>query len=182
MANVSGPYGLRPSRHQTGGCNRNSTYTIASAYNTNIFYGDPVKLAGTLNNRAVELAAAGDIACGVFAGCSYVDAQGTPRWSKYWPADTVATDVVAYVYDDPDMLFTIEASTAITAASIGQYADWDDTAGSAATGISGQSLDTPAATFTGVKLMGVVPSPDNELGQYAKVEVMFAEHEYKRTS
>lgn len=176
MANLNGPYGLRPVRHLTGGCIRMSEYSIASELAANIFYGDPVEMTGT--GRNITLAAADNAdSIGVFAGCRYVDATGSPVFSKYWPTGTVATDIVAIVYDDPKIVFSAQATT-IAEADVGQLADWNGTAGSAVTGISGNSVDgtSYAATGGALRIMGLVKSPDNAYGAYAKVEVIFAEH------
>lgn len=176
MANTNGAYGLKPLRHLSGGCIRMSEYSIASAYDTNVFTGDPVEMTGTGKNIALAAADNAD-SIGVFAGCRYVDASGQVQNSQYWPADTVATEIVAFVYDDPQIVYSAQ-STTVAAADIGQLADWDGTAGNTATGNSGNQVDgtSYAATGGALRVLGLIPSPDNAYGAYAKVEVMFAEH------
>ena len=176
MANINGPYGLRPLRHLTGGCIRMSEYSIASGLAADIYYGDPVQRAGT--GRNITLAEADNANnIGVFAGCRYVDASGKQVFSKRWPTGTVATEIVASVYDDPKIVFSMQATT-VAEADIGQLADWNGTAGDATTGRSGNSVDgTSFAAIGGaLHVLGLVNSPDNAYGAYAKVEVMFAEH------
>lgn len=179
MANINGAYGLKPLRHMSGGALRCSEYSVASAYNTNIFTGDPVEMTGTGKNVALAAADNADN-IGVFAGCRYVDAAGRQHYSQHWPADQVATDIVALVYDDPNISFSMQATT-VAEADIGQQADWDGTAGSTVTGMSGNQLDGTSLGATGgaLRIMGLIPSPDNAYGAYGKVEVMFAEHVLK---
>lgn len=176
MANANSPFGLRAVRHLSGGVIRLSEYSIASAYNTNIFFGDQVEMTGTGKN--IALAAAGNVdSIGVFGGCRYVDSQGNQVFSKHWPANTVATEIVALVYDDPNIVFEAQAST-IAAADVGQLADWNAGTGSTVTGVSGGYIDgaTYAATNATFRVLGLVPRVDNAYGAYAKVEVVFIEH------
>ena len=176
MANENGPNGLRAVRHSTGGAIRLSEYAIASAYNTDIFTGDQVEMTGT--GKIIAKAAAGNMdSIGVFAGCRYVDAQGRQVFSPMWPANQVATDIRAMVYDDPNIVFEAQVST-IAAADVGQLADWAAGTGNATTGISGGYIDgaTFAASNATFRVLGLVPRVKNEYGAYAKIEVMFIEH------
>jgi hypothetical protein len=177
MANVDRPNGLTFSRYLGGGRNvATNDYTIASAYNTSIFNGDPVKSTGT--DRNVAVAAAGDTMVGVFKGCSYTNAAGDIIFSNYWPASTTATDIVAFVIDDPDAVFTIQGDGAIVAADIGATADLVAGTGDTTTGRSAYELNSSdIATGAGVKIMGLVKRPDNAYGANAEVEVLINEHE-----
>ena len=80
---------------------------IANAYGTAIFYGDFVKLvaAGTVEKAAVTTAAvAGTV--GIFVGCSYTDPNTNQKtFNQQFPASTAADDIMAYVVDDPKLLF-----------------------------------------------------------------------------
>lgn len=180
MANTNAPHGLRAVKHMTGGVVRTNEYTIASAYNTNIFYGDQVEMTGTGKN--VALAAATNVDnIGMFAGCRYVNAAGEQKFSKYWPADTVATEIVALVYDDPNIVFEAQCDT-LAAADIGTLVDWNAGTGSTSTGMSGGYMDVGAGTATTdqtYRLIELKPSPDNAYGAYAKAYVVFAEHVLK---
>ena len=110
MANVNGPVGLVPSRVLGGGCITSNPYSIASAYDTAIHVGDPVEMTGTSNN--IGRAAAGTVnAIGVFAGCKFIDAEGRPQFKPYWPANQVATEIEALVWDDPNIIFRAQADT-----------------------------------------------------------------------
>ncbi|RJQ53485.1 MAG: hypothetical protein C4521_07505 [Actinobacteria bacterium] len=179
MANTNSPFGFRARRHMTGGMIRLSEYSIASAYNANIFFGDPVEMTGTGKN--IQLAPEDNVdSIGVFAGCRYVDSQGNQKFSKYWPAGTTATDIVALVYDDPNIVFEMQVST-IAAADVGQLVDWAAGTGSTVTGVSGAYADTAtaAASNASLRIIGLVPRVDNAYGAYAKIEVVFAEHALK---
>ena len=89
---------------------------IASGYGTAIFYGDFVKLvaAGTLEKAAVTTSVvAGTV--GIFVGCSYTDPSTSQiTFNQQFPASTAASDIMAYVVDDPNVLFTIQADGAPT--------------------------------------------------------------------
>lgn len=181
MANVNSSHGFRPTRHQTGGQIRTNEYSIASAYNTNIFDGDVVEMTGTGKN--VSKAAAGNVDnLGVFHGVRYVDSQGNQKFSKYWPANTVATNIVALVYDDPNIVFECQCDT-LAEADIGTLVDINVGTGSTTTGVAGAYADIGAGTATtdkSLRLVELVKSPDNAYGAYAKALVVFAEHVFGR--
>lgn len=178
MANVDNANGLRPVRHLTGGEIRASHYAIASAYNTNIFTGDVVE---GVADGSIEIAEGANVDnLGVFAGVKYVNASNEQVFSQYWPANTVATEIEALVYDDPNIVFRAQADTA-TAAAIHLLTDWDDGAGSTATGNSGRELAVSSGATTGqsLRIIGKVEEPDNAWGQYVDLEVVFQEHVMK---
>lgn len=180
MANANSPSGLRAVRHIGGGQVRVNNYTIASAYNTDIFHGDVVEMTGTGKNIA-KAAATNVDNLGVFKGCRYVNAQGEQVFSKYWPASTVATEVVAEVYDDPNIVFSGQCDT-LDEADVGQLVDIHVGTGSATTGVSGLYANVGGGTATtgmSLRILGLVSSPDNAYGAYAKAEFIFAEHVMK---
>ena len=50
-----------------------------------------------------------------FMGCSFTDPNTNQKtFSQLWPAGTVASDAMAYVVDDPNVLFAIQADGAPT--------------------------------------------------------------------
>jgi hypothetical protein len=131
---VNGPYGLVPQNLIGGRQFAGSTrmIPIASGYNVSLYFGDPVKFTsdGTLiqsglayNSAATETGGT----LGVFLGCEYTPAGG-PLFGKLraqkWTAGTVASDAVAYICDDPQVVmkaalvaYGTGASTTIAAAS-----------------------------------------------------------------
>lgn len=180
MANVNGPFGLRPVRKLGGGVITQNAYSIAHDYETAIYVGDVVEMSGT--GRDVTKAAATNVDnIGVFRGCSYVDANGSWTFAHYWPGVSDGKkNIVAYVIDDFDVIFECQADT-IAAADIGNLADWNVGTGSANTGISGLYWqdNTKGTTDGSLRAMRLVDRPGNEYGAYAKIEVMFAEHVLK---
>ena len=112
---VNAPYGLKPINLYGGTPFAGATrqYRIASAYNTSIFYGDPVEIinTGTIIKSAITSARATVTTSqivGVFLGCSYVNSQGQTLFAQYFPANTTVptgTYITAYVCNDPNTLF-----------------------------------------------------------------------------
>jgi hypothetical protein len=121
---VDRPYGLKPLNLYGGTPFAGATrqYRIASAYNTSIFYGDPIEMIndGTIIKSAITTARATVTTSqiiGVFLGCSYVNAQGQTIFAQYFPANTTAptgTYITAYVCNDPDTLFKAVIATGAT--------------------------------------------------------------------
>ena len=160
MANQDAAFGFRPVRHLTGGQIRNNTYRITTNYDTALYQGQMVshKTAGT-----IETVAANAIFLGVFNGCQYTDpTTGKPTWAKYYPASTNASDIEAYVFDDPQIVF--EGQHDGTGTEALNFAGFDLTgvAGSAKTGRSTQEIDTSSNDTTGQwKQIGISKDPNN---------------------
>lgn len=163
-------------------------YPIASGYGTSIFRGDMVTLnAGNVERAAVNFTAGA--AVGVLVGVSYTDANMGFLTRGYWPASTVAADAIAYVCDDPDMVFLVQSNAAMAASDLGKNADLVQTsAGSTVTENSGMNLDGgPAATTATLafRVVGLWKSPDNNwTDTFPKVLVMFnhGEHFYRQST
>jgi hypothetical protein len=103
MANVDAAFGLVPVRHMSGNIPRANKYTIASGLAENIFTGDLVILINTGLLTPHTATETNNI--GVFAGVSYTASDGSFVYSQYWPSGTTATDIIAYVYDDPYIVY-----------------------------------------------------------------------------
>ena len=115
---------------------------------------------------------------GVFNGVSYKDSAGEIQYKNHWLASTTATEIVAYVYDDPDILFRIQGDGSIAAADVGETADLVAGTGSTTTGRSAYELDSSdIGTGVGVKIYKLVNRPNNAYGANAEVEVLINEHE-----
>ncbi len=173
MANVAVAYGFIPVTPNA----RVQAYTILSTYGTAINTGDPVLMTGTGLGALpeVNVATAGTVAVGVFAGCSYVDSNGQWTESKSWPASTVATNIIAYVYDDPTTEFRIEYTGTFAATDYGATADW--VAGTASSpGISGYTV--AATGQDGLQIRRLYDAPGNAVGANAQIVVAFREHTY----
>lgn len=193
MSSTSAPFGFRPSFHNSGQI-RPKAYTIASTYAANIFSGDPVKLtdAGVIQLGTSDGSRTGTVdgisLLGIFAGVEYKDSLGKPTVSPFWPSGTTATDIVAYVYDDPETLFDVEyanpgtpGSTTVQTA-VGEECDWTQTApgGSTATGLSATFLTVIQATSGQFQITGFHNFPNDSLTDaYVTATVRINEHQYK---
>lgn len=190
MANTDAPRGAVPIKHLDGSPYNGAftEYLIADTYNTTIYFGDFVKMTAT---GYVELAAAGNTILGVFQGCDYRDANGNVVFSKYWPASTSTFNsegAKARVIDAPDVIFEMQQDSDTNTpaqADIGTNADFISThTGSTLTGLSKEEVDTSTCTTAtaNLRILRFVPRADNEVGNYAKVEVLINEHFYKTTT
>ena len=176
---VSGPYGLRPVNLIGGQVFAGSTRSlpIMYGYNTNIFYGDFVKLSrGFVQRQAVTTGGGAAGMVGIFLGCSYTNPTTKQKqFAQYWPAGTLAGDAVAIVCDDPDTVFQAAIVTAnggstigsAALALVGQNLQGSDLAGNTNTGDSYNGLLVPAATTSSAyvaRVVGVVPDTAASLG------------------
>ncbi len=191
MSSTSAPFGFRPSYHNSGQM-RPKAYTIASAYAANIFSGDPVKLT---DNGVVQLGTSdgtrtgtvdGISLLGIFAGCQYLDANGKPTISPFWPSGTTGTEIVAWVYDDPETLFDVQytnpSSGTTVQTAVGEECDWTvaSPGGSTRTGLSNCQLTAIQATSGQFQITGFAYSIfDSITDAYVQVTVRINEHHYK---
>lgn len=182
MATTASPYGFILRKHPTGQ-SRANTYTLVNTATT-IGYGDPVKL-GT--DGLIVIAAATDDILGIFAGVQYNDATGKPTYSKNWPGSTSgATNIVAYVYDDPENVFEVQVGaggTGYVQAVIGAQADVVIAAPNATTGQSTSYLNaTPEAGGAQGQFRVIAFGPDGvydaTLNPFPTVLVQIAQHQY----
>lgn len=175
MATTAAPYGLRPINLIGGQSFAGSTrqLKIASGYAANIFFGDVVAIG--VDGTIVKVTNVGTNAdpfpagtVGVFLGCTYTDPNLKYKLNaQYWPTGTVASDAMAYVCDDPDTLFQIQADDAVTQTMLGGNFGVNQTAGSTVTGDSKISLDvaTRATTNTiALRLVDFVNGPFSTVG------------------
>lgn len=178
MSSTSAPFGLRPA-YKPGGQVTPTALSIASAYNTNILQNQPVAIAV---DGTVTAAAAGARFIGSFQGVEWTDSDGRRRVSNKWTANTVGTQIVAYVTEDPAIIYEIQASGTIAVADIGSQADFT-TAGTGNTtiGISAMMLDQATLTNSGnagLRILAIAPGPDNAAGDaYTIVQVNISEHQ-----
>ena len=142
---------------------------IANAYNTAIFYGDFVKLvsSGTVEKAAVTTSVvAGTV--GIFVGCSYTDpTTNQPTYSQFYPASTAADDIMAYVVDDPKLLFRMQADEAIAQTGLGNNVSAVNTAGSTSIGRSRNALDGGSIATTNtlpLRVVDFVDGPSSTVG------------------
>ncbi len=191
MSSTSAPFGFRPSFHNSGQM-RPKAYTIASTYAASIFSGDPVKLT---DNGVVQLGTSdgtrsgttdGVSLLGIFAGVQYLDATGKPTISPFWPGGTTGTEIVAWVYDDPETLFDVQynnpsAGTTVQTA-VGEECDWTvaSPGGSTQTGLSNTYLTAIQATSGQFQITGFAYNINDSITDaYVQVTVRINEHHYK---
>jgi hypothetical protein len=156
---------------------------IASGSGTSIFYGDVVRLntGGTLSK--VSTTATATDAVGIFLGCQFTNPTTKQLLQQqYYPASTVASDINAFVLDDPDALFKVAVTAAgtstmsgVTRAAVGLNTALILTTGSTTTGDSLASVSaTTAGTSTlPIRIVDVVPETTNASGSYTEVIVKF---------
>ena len=166
MANNDAAFGMRPSRMIGGGVytGGQSRYRIAANYGTSIFQGDMV---AQVTGGGVEVHADGGTVpiVGVFNGCMYTDPTTSEQvFSNYYPASTNASDIIAFIIDDPNVVFEIQADDTFPVADL--FGNFDlvyTSAGSTVTGISGSELDVATgATGTSLPLKAIDISGDPE--------------------
>ena len=169
MANKDAAFGCKPVR-MMGGEPYNggqSRYRIASGATTPIFQGDLVTqlTAGGLGRHA----ATGTVPIvGVFNGVQYTDpTTGEQVFKNYYPGSISASDIVANVIDDPNVVFEVQADAAMPVADL--FGNFDIVDGSPVgdtnSGISNTELDvTTGATTATLPLnaLDISQDPNND--------------------
>ena len=181
MANVDSPFGFVPSRHMSGSPIRTNKYTITSGLAENIFNGDLVVL--TADGVITPHTATETNNLGVFAGVSYTASDGSYKYSEYWPSGTTGTNIIAYVYDDPYIIYKVQSDGSPAQTNVGNCADVVAGTGSTTTGQSAFELNSSMGTgAASCKIIGLYESPENAFGANAVVEVLINEHILKTTA
>jgi len=170
MSATNAPFGLRPAFHPSG-LDRAQALAggIPSAYSSDILKGQAVLyVAGTGVIEPVN--ATSDAVSGAFAGVEWTDTTGRRRVSNYWPANTAyqTGSCVAYFYNDPNIVYEIQADGSVAQTSIGLDANLSNfAAGSNVTGLSQATLSASILS-TGVQgqvqILDIAPYPDNDWG------------------
>ena len=177
MANVVEKYGLRPYRKLDGTplVGAQNRYTIASNHTTAIFQGDLVipLTAGNIDRHTANNSAA---VIGVFNGCFYTDpTTPKPTFSNSYPGSIVASDITAFVVDDPDAVFLMDADAAFTRADLYQNYSVSTGGGNTTTGISEVQLDVSVsgtnASFV-IQAIDISQDPDNSDTTTANANVL----------
>jgi len=144
-----------------------SRYRIASGATTPIFNGDLVTqlTAGVLGRHA----ATGTVPIvGVFNGVSYTDpTTGEQVFKNYYPGSISASDIVANVIDDSNVVFEVQADAAMPVADL--FGNFDIVDGSpvgdTASGRSNAELDVTTGATTAtlpLKAIDISEDPDND--------------------
>lgn len=214
MSLIYSPFGMRPlyspsgilrpaaNAYSSGGGLFGGGGTIASGYNTNIFANGPVQIdsqtpSGNLiivpaqgAASATDLAKANRI-IGAFQGVEFtLTATGRRTVSNYWPAGTVATNIVAWFTRDTEMIYEIQANGPVSGANVGAQASItanNTNSGNTTTGFSSVGLDVttansltpPAANgFNQLEIVGFSQRADNAPGDaFTIVQCRIAAHQ-----
>ena len=186
MANVVEKFGLRPYRKLDGTplVGAQNRYTIASNHTTAIFQGDLVipLTAGNIDRHTANNSAS---VIGVFNGCFYTDpTTSKPTFRNSYPGSIVASDITAFVIDDPDAVFLMDADAAFTRADLYQNYSVSTGGGNTTTGISEVQLDVSVsgtnASFV-IQAIDISQDPDNSdtANPNANVLVRINKHFYR---
>ena len=168
MANNDAAFGCRPVRMMGGGAytGGESRYRIASGATTPIYQGDLVTqlTAGVIGRHA----ASGTVPIvGVFNGVSYTDpTTGEQVFKNYYPGSISASDIIASVIDDPDVVFEVQADDTFPVADL--FGNFDIVDGSPVgdtkSGRSNLELDVTTGATTAtlpLKAIDISEDPDN---------------------
>jgi hypothetical protein len=188
---VSAPYGLIPINLIGGQVFAGATrqIPIASASATAVFFGDVVKLNsdGTLDKDTGTDAAT---PVGVFLGCTYTDATYGKTFRQSYPGAVTASDIFAYVADDPDQLYKVAIVSSgttigyVNRTSVGNNAVLVQNAGNTTNGNSRVAIDNTTNTTSTwpVRVIDVVPetATAGNPGSYTEVVVKWNQgmHQY----
>ena len=182
MANLNTPFGFS----QTKGTGSSPTYEQVTARinptnNIPIYTGDVVSFDSPANGY-IEKAAPGTApAAGIFMGCEFTSVSNKCRvWRSYWPGNDAVGDVVAYLVNDPNAQFEVQAGGQVIGRDkIGQNVQFNPGTGNPATGRSGAYVENPSSTATlPFRIVDVITAPPGTNGTdltspYNKVIVAF---------
>tara|TARA_R100001129_G_scaffold100427_1_gene68665 strand:+ start:236 stop:817 length:582 start_codon:yes stop_codon:yes gene_type:complete len=177
MANQDSAFGMRLVGRVGGpATNVQNRYRIAANYGTAIFQGDMV---AQVTGGGVEVHADGGSVpiVGVFNGCRFTDpTTGKETFSNFYPASTNASDIEAFIIDDPMAIFEIQADDTFPVADLfGNFDIVYTSSGSTTTGISGAELDVTTGATTAtlpLKAIDISRDPNNSDVSSANTNVL----------
>ena len=151
MSATLAPFGLRPIGTLSGGpVPVIRQYPILSTESTRICFGDVVKLtdAGGTTTIQKDTGTTTATPIGIFVGCRFTDLNSSQlTFSQQW-SGAANTSGLAYVIDDPTVLFTLQADGTVNDDDLAANAAIVQTASSAALSISRVTLDISTAATT----------------------------------
>lgn len=183
MSATYAPFGLKPIYHPSG-LVRALNYTGAYSASDVFYSGTPVSFDEATTAGVSTLVVASNTPtankrlAGVFGGVEYTDASGRRTVSKWFgPALGTATDVVMWVFQDPEIVYEIQANGAIANTQVGQEFNFTAVTsgqiiGNGGLGTSTAALD-PTAVATGtqaqLQVVGLGREIDNAWGDTATI-------------
>jgi hypothetical protein len=189
MSATSAPFGLRPAFFPTGLERAQALANgITSGYSSNILKGQAVQYspnAGVIL-PVVDSTTNSGLVSGSFQGVEWTDTTGRRRVSNYWPAGTTGTAIVAYFYNDQQIVYEIQTDGTMAQTAIGNEANLSNfTAGSTTTGLSQMTL---SATLVGsgsagqFRIVDIGQQVDNNWGDsYVIVRVQISKPQFIST-
>jgi hypothetical protein len=189
MSATSAPFGLRPAFFPTGLERAQALANgITSGYSSNILKGQAVQYspnAGVIV-PVVDTTTNSGLVSGSFQGVEWTDTTGRRRVSNYWPAGTTGTAIIAYFYNDQQIVYEIQTDGTMAQTAIGNEANLSNfTAGSTTTGLSQMTL---SSTLVGsgssgqFRIVDIGPQVDNNWGDsYVIVRVQISKPQFIST-
>jgi hypothetical protein len=192
MANANRPSGFTPVQYLNGApwTGQARLYSIAAAYATALYIGDPVISAGSANADGIPTIALGATTGalrGVIVGLGTKEglmANPSNLDITYRPAAATTNDWYAMVVDDPNVIFEIQeesVATQLAATEIGlNQISVSGTGNGFVSGwqLAGTTTATAATTATlQLRLLGLARKFGNGFGAYAKHLVQINVHE-----
>ena len=161
MANVDVPKGAWPVRHLSGGEIRTTRYEAGG-----VIYRNDFVIASADGKVDAYSGTGGGALLGVAANFASGDGENVD------------------VYDDPNIVFGVQADDALTSADIGM--NIDVLATSADTNLKRSKHEgdasTKVATTAQLRIVGIIDTPGNDWGANQDIEVVINEHFYKQTA
>jgi hypothetical protein len=208
MSSTNAPFGLRPAFHPSG-LDRAQALAggITSGLASNILKGQPIVYStaatvgstGAANGTIIPAQTTGNSAAtsgyqvtGSFQGVEWTDVTGRRRVSNYWPSGTtyITGSCVAYFYNDPNIVYEIQADGSMAQTTIGQefnFTTANITAGSTTTGLSQATLASASGQANGaqgqMRVVDLAQNVDNAWGDsYTVVRVVLSYTQFNATS
>lgn len=183
MANKDRPRGLWPIRHLGGGTITTSKYQIDTSNTDLISRGDPIIREA---DGYCARGSANETFLGIAAGFVYKDASNDWHYSAQVPATKTSfldvdgnSGVTVFVWDDPDIVFGIQADGNTTIAD--RFGTFPIVIGdgNTTTKISICELDTTGGTGDELKILDKIKRLDNDWGINVDLEVLINDHAYR---
>ena len=92
----------------------------------------------------------------------------------------MGSEITALIYDDPWIIYRVQADGTIGQDSVGENANMINTVGNTRTGNSREEVDATTSTVIDqIRVIGRVDEPGNEWGDNTDLLVLINEHAYR---